>query len=179
MRLFCRMNSSRSARFRFWTQGMQNPSFAIAVVGKIVFVQPWLRQRIRSTGIASFACFPGILQYILPPSSLPSAPAEVRRVATRERLGVGWSAISGVATRRGSASAPLRGLKPTATVMCRSAAPSLRDGLSDVTARLTSSRGTGCPAGPPWSLRGPPPSAGVARCVKSRRWHEPALGDPR
>ena len=50
-----------------------------------------------------------------------------RRVATHERLGIGWWAISSVATRRGIVFPAVRGLKPTATVMCRSAAPSLRD----------------------------------------------------
>ena len=50
-----------------------------------------------------------------------------RRGATIERLIVRPRADSSVATRRGSASAPVRGLKPTATVMCRSAALSLCD----------------------------------------------------
>src|SRR5947207_9164394 len=50
-----------------------------------------------------------------------------RRVATHEWLDVGGQVISSVARRRGFASAPVRGLKPTATFMCRSAAPSLRD----------------------------------------------------
>ena len=45
-----------------------------------------------------------------------------RRGATRERLIARPRADASVATRRGSASVPVRGLKPTATFTCRAAA---------------------------------------------------------
>jgi len=61
------MHSSRSARFRFRTQGMQNPSFAVAIAGKIVFMQPSLRHGIRSTGTASLDCFSGVLEFLHQP----------------------------------------------------------------------------------------------------------------
>src|SRR5438874_10881373 len=55
---------------------------------------------------------------------MPSFP---EKGATHERWIAGPMAGSNVATRRGSVFPVVRGLKPPATVKCRSAAPSLHD----------------------------------------------------